>query len=77
MMCLCRLLKNYKHVAMALTTSLLVYRRVFVNWDGINCKQLSTASANTSVCSRIEPNRVIYSAGHEPRCYYMLLVGSG
>lgn len=79
-MCLCRLLKNYKHVVTALMTFLMVCRRAFVNWDGINCKQLPTGSArhpSTLVCSRIEPNRVIYSAGHEPRCYYMLLVGCG
>ena len=43
-MCLCRLLKNYKHVAMALMISLLVCRRASVNWHGINCKELAAVA---------------------------------
>ena len=43
-MCLCRLLKNYKHVAMALMIFLMLCRRAFVNWDGIKCKELAAAA---------------------------------
>ena len=79
--CLLRLLKNYNYVVRALMIILLPCKRVLVNLDGINGEELAlhevTNWINYVAATRVEPSRVIYTAGYDPMCYYLLLVGSG
>ena len=78
--CLFRLLKNYNYAVRALVIFQLPCKRVFVNLDGINCKELASHEVTNwigYIAGRVEPSRVIYTAGYDPMCYYLLLVGSG